>query len=1705
MYLVSLNLWYTLFPIPLLYKYVMPVHIPDQTSQNDERVALNFDDWFKDGSYAYFVSIQNYQNSTVFHNLSSPHNDVERLRDVLAGMHNFAVPPVDYTTAAGETVSLPNPLQDATKQQLLHFVNNIQHGSDSRILIYFACHGITEESENGRPEGYLIPYDAEPGNTDSYVKMTDVYKALLRVKCKHQLIVLDCCYAGALKWAQKTTTRGSALRTRGPIAYNRFAYFAGNKAKQVITSTADDQTATDVYAAKRDAVETTAGGKALSPFASSLIKALATGVADSHTLGSPYPDGLLTAVEIGEYVKKEIQDEQLAQIPAVWNIGDYSKGEFIFKNPTTPSILLKKLGANRPNPFKGLESYTAKDRHVFFGRQRILDRDEPGSLINVLKNYDVIVVYGASGCGKSSLIRAGVLPLLGYDEKNCLEIRPGATPYTKHQDVLTGVKSKAGQNFCLFIDQYEELISVCSDVRERNSFELALKDLSGTVKIVIAVRSDFKIHFNTATLCEAGNYKEYSVPSFTRDDIKEIVTGVAEHESLLYRASYDEGMGDVEKTMADEVFTSQIIDDAAGYPDSLPLLSLALSTLFKNRATDAYYQFEFLTQNEYERFNGVAGIIQSLVEDVFARVGTGENKNPDNIEVPLYAYGDGQKLLLQIIFRMISFDGGERTKRRVYTRQERNGKIINELDFGAEKNSKVTKVCEELVNARLLKQDRDGNNNAYVEPAHEALLRSWPRLSNLLIRRDGQATAKATQQITNQDKIVLLRQLSDIAITSYTADAKNRKDQLWVKDPRLQHIQSLQPAFIMLNAIEGQFVQESAQLRQRRKRQRTILLAALCAISTAVAIYFSILNKQVRNELAEGYVQQSLSENNQQNYIKSLFLAVEALGAVTDDDKRRDVLLQAQKSLPYFVYQYSKPIPKGNWMKYRVTKSGDKVAFFNNNTLQVVETQSGESLYVQNDSINSVSFNSLGNKLLVSSKSGIYLVDLTSRSSYIISSDNVTAISFFKGDAAFIGAIGKSICRWDLVIGRYMKKNLVNFPYVIDNVILSNDESWYGVAQYLPTGETVTTFIDEDNFHNVTGSLMAFDLIDAQTNKEIYSKKEQQSTKWFRIVQSRNGKMILVDGIVDVDVFDISKRKIITHKHLDGQDLRWLGRNNSDNGNSEGLTWFRNFPHHSQDFINPLDNDNKTYVIDNHNIHIFDSAHALLGTGSFSPSAPYEVIFLGTSNYFIISTENGLRFYKYCLPQQKTVIDISKNSTRLLNENSILYIQKDSCRMWNADESLSVSIPLQHNHFGILTRAFGNAKEKICYFEDGQSSYIADFRNKKIYDLKKRYKNFSSPFNSFFNAIIYRNDDSIVHIRKSPDWRDYELPNLGKTSFVVFAQSSNNVVAAITNNGIVTWDLHDFSRPLYAINGTEFGKDTVFTLDTISNSKFIFLFTLFSGPNTQNVGLRALQIGENGSLTLLPNIILDANAVRSVHYSVSRQIGVLGTSIIDFLHGTVFNSPVNTGISSFDIRDDESVVATEDYVKALGHGYGFYRLKRLEGKLSLQQLGKKLHFGNISTDGALISPDQKTVACYLHKADYQGDTAMIYDIESGKFLLGAKPHSDLYATWGYALFFSSDSRKLDVAVRHFDSSTTIQSLISVDLDIPPALFKLQAQALTGLQYNTSTGELEDVPVDTWQELKNKYEAAAKEHYQTCAYKAFNTWALTHPDDARLIH
>jgi WD40 repeat protein/DNA-binding SARP family transcriptional activator len=420
-------------------------------------------------------------------------------------------------------------------------------------------------------------------------------------------------------------------------------------------------------------------------------------------------------------------------------------------NAGAPPQAADSTAANIPEepPFKGLQFFDEVDAGLFFGREAITARllERMGLAEDSAQGQDVLVIVGASGSGKSSLVRAGLIPgvrrlssgktpesAAASPDRTASQtaqhsrppgwevavLTPSAHPLENLASVLTrdavSVRAAAAlmddmakdsrslrlylhrrpTSLFLVIDQMEEVFTLCREEGERQAFidNLLAAAAGGGCKLVISLRADFYAHcarFENLRLALASS-QEYIGPMNAAELRRAI-----EEPARVCEYTFETGLVDL------------ILREVGGEPGLLPLLSHALLETWKRR------QGRSLTLSGYAEAGGVRGAIAHTAERVYSHLASDEQRIARSIFLRLTELGEGAGA------------GG------LPTPHTRRRATPEELVLRAEERECVTQVLNLLAEARLITVGEGS-----VEVAHEALIREWPALRGWLAEdRDG--------------------------------------------------------------------------------------------------------------------------------------------------------------------------------------------------------------------------------------------------------------------------------------------------------------------------------------------------------------------------------------------------------------------------------------------------------------------------------------------------------------------------------------------------------------------------------------------------------------------------------------------------------------------------------------------------------------------------------------------------------------------------------------------------------------------------------------------------------------------------------------------------------------------------------------------------------------------------------------------------------
>jgi WD40 repeat protein/DNA-binding SARP family transcriptional activator len=469
------------------------------------------------------------------------------------------------------------------------------------------------------------------------------------------------------------------------------------------------------------------------------------------------------------------------------------------------------------NPYKGLRAFDESDADDFFGREALV-----AELSAAVEERRLVVVVGPSGIGKSSVVKAGLIPALrggalpGSTSWVVTDMFPGAYPFEELAAALLRVavtrpaelveelaRDELGMarvvkralpsdgELLLVVDQFEELFTLTAEDERRRFLEgltRLVTDGRSRARVVVTLRADFLDHPlrypELGELVRAGMVA-VTVPS--DDELAAAIEGPAARVDVRFEPG----------------LVSEIIGDVRDQPGALPLLQYALTELFAARTSD------LLMLDGYRATGGVVGALGRRAEELFAGLDA-----------------RGQAAARQVFLRLVAVDAtGQDTRRRVRRRELRH----LELD-GA--------VLDELLGRygqhRLLTFDREPlTRSPTVEVAHEALLDQWGRLRSWIDER--------------REDLLLHRRLA--AAVDEWEEADRQPDYL-PRAGRLAQFESWAAATdLALTAEERKFLADGRhrddERRRRTARHRRGILAGfgMAAVLSALLALLALVSR----------------------------------------------------------------------------------------------------------------------------------------------------------------------------------------------------------------------------------------------------------------------------------------------------------------------------------------------------------------------------------------------------------------------------------------------------------------------------------------------------------------------------------------------------------------------------------------------------------------------------------------------------------------------------------------------------------------------------------------------------------------------------------------------------------------------------------------------------------------------------------------------
>ncbi len=479
--------------------------------------------------------------------------------------------------------------------------------------------------------------------------------------------------------------------------------------------------------------------------------------------------------------------------------GDVGVWQRRWRSTAAESIAASDESEHESAPYVGLRAYDSTDGENFFGRERLVD-----TLVQRIAEERFVAVSGPPGCGKSSVLRAGLIPRLTGP---VLLFAPGAHPLdecagrfaeltSRDVGVVRHDLASAPQNIerlmnqavatesaeteiVIIVDQFEELFTACQDERERSRFISMLRTVvrgeGSRWRVVLGVRSDFSPH---SAVNPSGSLQnaQVTVSPMTPDELRRAISQPA------IRA----------QCTVENALLATLVALSHDQPGALPWLSNALLKTWRRRKGNT------LTLASFEAGGGFDGALADAAETVFT------------------AFDEHRQNIARDLFLRLTVPGeaAEDLKRRIR---------VQELDD----DQQVAEVVDHFTRARLLVP-----GSGVLELAHDALIAAWPRLAGWLADdRDGRRVhreltdATATWESRDRDPGALLRGTRLEVIrdwASRTGDANARER-----------------VFIDASITAEELEQETKRRVARRQRELIAALTVLLLLTISTLVQTS--------------------------------------------------------------------------------------------------------------------------------------------------------------------------------------------------------------------------------------------------------------------------------------------------------------------------------------------------------------------------------------------------------------------------------------------------------------------------------------------------------------------------------------------------------------------------------------------------------------------------------------------------------------------------------------------------------------------------------------------------------------------------------------------------------------------------------------------------------------------------------------------------
>ena len=867
------------------------------------------------------------------------------------------------------------------------------------------------------------------------------------------------------------------------------------------------------------------------------------------------------------------QGEKNVQVHGEGNILTFNQTEIL--QITEREITSREL--IKTSPYKGLEAFKSRDKELFFGRDNFIK-----SLANELEQTNLILLLGASGSGKSSVVKAGLIPWLERTHGNGfinLTLTPDDDPFESFYESLRGnysqkqrkiareVKAETLVNVAknlkqaddfwfIFIDQFEELFTI-SDKNKGREFIDGLIKLNqelikaklpnlDNIKIMATMRADFFERLSDfPQLVEATQKHRPMIVEMHSSELRLAIEQPAAHHGIIFA----DGLVD------------RIIAEVQGQAGCLPLLQYTLNLLWEDEVKTGSINDRTLNISTYDKLGGVRGALKQHVDSIYEKLSPSEKLAGQRIFLKLVGIGENAESGIEwkpVRRRALSSEFRD-DERDVLLKLVNENLLVSDADLSANSSKKGLFGSLKLV-----------NSNSTVEITHEILLTCWDKLHHWIQK--------------NRQGIALRNRLYEDVKRWQN---KKPEDELWIGS-KLEQVLELRKDDNFNQVLGGfnesakQFIDASVGVRDRQLKRARIIAGVgftLTGLATVASGFAFVQQQEAQKRSIISMTQTSearLLASNEVDAMKEAIKAKKQLNNLWIKDANTST--QVDLALLNTVHSLAAPNTLGghaNWVtgvsfisngKILASASGDKtVKLWDTATGKLIQTLTGHTNWVTG-----VSFISDGKILASASRdrtvklwdtqTGKLIKTLTGHTEW------VTGVSFSRNGKMLASASGdKTVKLWDTATGTEIKplSGHIDWVYGVsfsrNGKMLASASSDNTVKLWdTATGKQIKTLTGHT--YSVNGVSFSPDgkmlasasgdkkvkLWDTQTGKEI--KTLAGHTEWVHGVSfSPDGKMLASASRDNtVKLWDTATRKLI--KTLTGHTNEVIGVSFSSNG-----------------------------------------------------------------------------------------------------------------------------------------------------------------------------------------------------------------------------------------------------------------------------------------------------------------------------------------------------------------------------------------------------------------------------------------------------------------------------------------------------------------------------------------------------------------------------